>query len=554
MKKPIPVGNEDFKDVIEKGYYYIDKTLLIKELLEYKGYVNLFTRPRRFGKTLNISMLKYFFENSADDNRGLFENLDIMKVPSCVEQMGQYPVITISFKSGKQGTAGLVLESVKRIIAEEYRRHGDVLENVGIEEERIQRIMKAEGGLSDYLDSLRLLTECLNKKTGRKVILLIDEYDVPLENAYFHGFYNEILDFMRALLESAVKTNPFVEFAVITGCLRISRESIFTGLNNMEIIPITSGMYTEHFGFTDREVRDMLEYYGLNHCHEEIKRWYNGYLFGKTEVYNPWSVVNYIKNAWLDGNTAPRPYWSNTSSNDIVKMLIEKSDASVKQEMEELIKGNSIRKPVHEDVTYEDLDKSNDNIWNFLFFTGYLRGEQEQEWTEDGQTFLTLSVPNQEVQYLYKTKIREWFQRDMDVRDLTPIYQSLMNHKAEELEKELNLLLRDSISFYDNKEAFYHGFLVGILQGMKEFLVDSNKESGDGRYDIAARSLDVETPAFIIELKLADSFQELTQKAEEALGQMKSRHYGEELMRDGYSKIYYYGISFYKKNCRVLTD
>lgn len=568
--KPIPVGNEDFRDIIEKNYYYVDKTLLIKELLEYKGYVNLFTRPRRFGKTLGVSMLQYFFEKTDADNEKLFHGLKIMSEAECLKHMGKYPVISISFKSGKQGSSELTFASIKKVIAEEYRRHEAVLLNSAVETERIRRIMNAEGGISDYIDALRFLTECLYKYYNEKVVVLIDEYDVPLENAYFKGFYDEVLDFMRAIFESALKTNPFLEFAVITGCLRISRESIFTGLNNLEIISITSKLYAEYFGFTKSEVADLLQYYHLEDKSEELKRWYDGYSFGKSEVYNPWSVVNYVKNAWLDNTSFPRPYWSNTSSNDIVRKLIDQSDLTVKQEIESLISGNTIEKPIHEDIlksiplwhekiarkveiTYGDLENSTDNIWNFLFFTGYLKSEGERVNNDDGTRFISLRIPNLEVMHIYKSKIREWFQEKVQSRDFKVLYQSILQNDVHTFEKELSVLLRESISYYDNKEAFYHGFLLGILQGMKEFTIDSNKESGDGRYDLMLRSLDVEIPAAVMELKTADKFADLDKRAEDALLQIMDRNYGEKLKQDGYQKILYYGIAFYKKNCRIIN-
>lgn len=554
MKKPIPIGNEDFKDIIEKNYYYIDKSLLIKELLQYKGYVNLFTRPRRFGKTLNISMLKYFFEKTTESNAHLFQNLKIAEDKECMAHMGQYPVINISFKSGKQNNFELTLASIKKVIAEEYRRYSEVLLKSEVEVERIDRIMNAEGGIADYIDALRFLTEGLHRHYNKKVIVLIDEYDVPLENGYFRGFYNEILDFMRSIFESVLKTNPYLEFAVVTGCLRISRESIFTGLNNLEIISITSKLYAEHFGFTELEIQELLKYYELENKAEEIRQWYDGYSFGNTDVYNPWSIVNYVKNAWVDNSSYPLPYWSNTSSNDIVRKLIEKADATVRQEIERLIEGETIEKVIHEDITYEDIEKSSDNIWNFLFFTGYLKNAGERIEKDDGTRKISLRIPNLEVKHIYKTKIREWFRDSLRNKDFTLLYKSILKNEPEIFEKQLSVLLRESISYYDTKEAFYHGFLLGILQGMDTFIIDSNKESGDGRYDLLLRSLDVEIPAVIIELKLADKYTELANKAQEAVEQIEDKRYDEKLIQEGYQKILHYGISFYKKNCRIVSD
>lgn len=569
--KPLPIGIDDFKSLILNDYYYVDKSLFIKELLDYKGMVNLFSRPRRFGKTLNLSMLRYFFEKTPEPSSELFHGLAIMnegnKYTSC---MGKYPVISLSLKSGKQPSFDMAVESIKDEIIGEYNRHNDVVESSKIlenEKKRFKEIQNNEATPVQFAKALKFLSDCLFKVYGEKVIILIDEYDVPLENAYFCGFYQEMIEFIRSLFESALKTNLSLEFAVVTGCLRISKESIFTGLNNLKILSITDSRYSEHFGFTEYEVAQMLEYYRCCRQMATIKRWYDGYRFGFTDVFNPWSVLNYTDRYRADKDALPQPYWSNTSSNSIVKMLIEKADMNAKQEIEELIDGGSIIKLIHEDtltsipswhgknankeeITYEDINKSQDNLWNFLFFTGYLKKVNEQMLGDE--RYLTMAIPNTEVKTVYKSKILEWFENKVEEKDLSNLYSALLAGDHEILEKQITILLRESISFYDNAELFYHGFLIGVLGRLNDFIVDSNRESGDGRYDIKIRSLDVEKPVIILELKVADCFMNMEKCAAAALDQISRMHYGEELIKDGYTSLICYGIAFYKKNCKVL--
>ncbi|MHA9740579.1 AAA family ATPase [Robinsoniella peoriensis] len=552
--KPLPIGIDDFKSLILNDYYYVDKSLFIKELLDYKGMVNLFSRPRRFGKTLNLSMLRYFFEKTPEPSYELFHGLAIMnegnKYTSC---MGKYPVISLSLKSGKQPSFDMAVESIKDEIIGEYNRHNDVVESSKIlenEKKRFKEIQNNEATPVQFAKALKFLSDCLFKDYEEKVIILIDEYDVPLENAYFCGFYQEMIEFIRSLFESALKTNLSLEFAVVTGCLRISKESIFTGLNNLKILSITDSRYSEHFGFTEYEVAQMLEYYRCSRQMATIKKWYDGYRFGFTDVFNPWSVLNYTDRYRADKDALPQPYWSNTSSNSIVKMLIEKADMNAKQEIEELIDGGSIIKLIHEDSTYEDINKSQDNLWNFLFFTGYLKKVNEQMLGDE--RYLTMAIPNTEVKTVYKSKILEWFENKVEEKDLSNLYSALLAGDHEILEKQITILLRESISFYDNAELFYHGFLIGVLGRLNDFIVDSNRESGDGRYDIKIRSLDVEKPVIILELKVADCFMNMEKCAAAALDQISRMHYGEELTKDGYTSLICYGIAFYKKNCKVL--
>lgn len=383
MGKALAVGVENFKDIIDKSYYYVDKTLLIKDLLDSGGEVKLFNRPRRFGKTLALSMLKIYFEMELDkndevvDNSHYFAGMKILDAgPEYISHMGQYPVISLSLKSAKQPTFDMAYWMIEEQISREFDRHSYVLKKDILNEKEKNRftnliLHKAEP--SESAESLRFLSECLQKYHNRKVVLFIDEYDVPLENAYFKGCYEQMIDFIRSLFESVLKTNDSLAFAVITGCLRISRESIFTRLNNLKIISMLSDNYAEYFGFTQSEIEEMIQYYNLEEKSEEIRKWYDGYQFGETEVYNPWSVINYVDDMITKGSIFPKPYWSNTSSNSIIRELVERADAGVKKEIEDLIAGGTIRKPVHEDITYGDIYESQDNLWNFLFFTGYLK-------------------------------------------------------------------------------------------------------------------------------------------------------------------------------------
>lgn len=553
--KPLPIGVDNFRTLIEKGYYYVDKTLFIKELLDVKGEVNLFTRPRRFGKTLNMSMLRCFFEKNGCDAKRLFDGLAIMDAgEKYTKHMSQYPVISVSLKSMKQSRYELSYIQMKKTIAEEFRRHDSILDSDKLteaEKRRFQAIRDVQGQEEDYLDALKFLSACLMEHYGKKTIILIDEYDVPLENAYFGGFYEEMTAVIRSLFESALKTNEYLEFAVITGCLRISKESIFTGLNNLKMISITTPTYGEYFGFTEKEVRELLHFYERDAYMETAKKWYDGYLFGKTEVYNPWSIINYAELVWADCGAFPQPFWSNTSSNSIVRVLVEGADIRVKQEIEALIQGESIDKPIHEDITYEDIDvgKSKENLWNFLFFTGYLKKTNEH--MEENVRYISMAIPNEEVRHLYKNTVLSWFEKKVQKRDFSKFYGSIVQGDAVALEKTITDMLREGISFFDSKEAFYHGFLMGLLNGMEDYYAYSNREAGEGRYDICLKSLDVEKPVVIFELKLAESYSDMEIRSRQAIEQIQLKHYEEGLVQDGFRKILCYGIAFYKKNCRV---
>ena len=548
--KPLPIGVDNFEKLITRGYYFVDKTKMIQELLEKKGDINLFTRPRRFGKTLNMSMLQYFFEDARQedgtrkDNSGLFHGLEIMQAgENYLTYMGQYPVISLSLKSARQPNFHLAYRMLVRQIAGEFERH-QFITQAGMTEKnraRYEDIVWERADMESFSDSLKFLSECLEKYYGKKTIIFIDEYDVPLENAYFQGFYEEMVSFIRSLFE----------FAVITGCLRISKESIFTGMNNLNIISILNKNYGEYFGFTEREVKKICSDYHLEHKYETAKEWYDGYIFGNAHVYNPWSVLLFIRDMLADDTSFPSAYWANTSSNSIVRTLIEQADDQTKEEIEAVIEGNSVEKPVHEDVTYGEIDSTMDNLWNFMFFTGYFRKVSERMDEKTKQILAVFTIPNEEVRLIFRTKIHAWFEEKVKSKDRTRLFMALLDHDVQTLEEEISELLLETISFNDAYESFYHGFLLGILSGMKGYVVKSNREGGTGRSDLFVRPVTRRKEAFVIEFKVAKKYQDMEKAAEEALHQIEDRQYVRELKDDGYEKTARYGIAFLGKDCLV---
>ena len=563
IKKAIPIGIESYKEMIDRDYYYIDKTRLIVDLLTQKSKVTLFTRPRRFGKTLAQSMLRTFFEEEIDsdgkavDNSGYFAGKKIMGAGvQYTEHMGKYPVIFLSMKSAKQPDFEMAYDSLLDEIIREYDRHRYLLNSGSLADdikERYSAILSGKAGKAAYAKALAFLSDCLEKYHHQKTIILVDEYDVPLENAYFKGFYKQMVDFMRSLLESALKTNDSLQFAVITGCLRISRESIFTGLNNLKINSVLDESYSEFFGFIQDEIDSLLSFYGISQKKEEIKEWYNGYLFGDTEVYNPWSILNYVDDIISHNTEFPKPYWSNTSSNSIIHELVVKADSSTVQEIERLLAGKAIEKPIHEDITYEDIYQSEDNLWNFLFFTGYLKAIRKR--FESRTIFLEMEIPNEEVMYIYENTIQDWFQQKTKVLDLSGLYHAILSGGTETAENLLKQQLRESISYMDSAEKFYHGFLLGLLGGLQDYRKKSNLESGNGRYDIILIPYDEQQPAAILELKRAKKFTEMENLCQEALKQIDEKKYTDALIEEGYPRILKYGICFCKKSCMVkLAD
>ena len=557
-KKKLPIGIEDFEKMQLDEFYYVDKTYLIKELLDHWAQVTLFTRPRRFGKSLNMSMLKNFFD--IHGNQKIFKNLQIaQETELCEKYMGKYPVISISLKGVNEQTCEKAVKLAGQVIKSEARKFQFLLDSKRLtvyDKQSYTELLGAEADEALLCSSLKILSELLEKHYGRKVILLIDEYDVPLAKAFERGYYDQMVIFIRNMFEYALKTNDSLQFAVLTGCMRISKESIFTGLNNLKVLSVADVQFDEYFGFTDKEVRETLEYYELSDHYEEIREWYDGYQFGNTEVYCPWDVINYVDTLRFDPLAEPRNYWSNTSSNEAVKRFIRESDkVTVKREIEKLVAGEVIEKEIHQDLTYKEMYDSIENLWSVLFTTGYLT----QRGRATGDTF-QLAIPNMEIRKIFTTQIMEYFKESVPKNGelLSTFCNALRNGAAETIEKCLCDYLRRTISIRDTfvrkklKENFYQGILIGILGYEDSWSISSNKESGDGYSDIVIESDDGEM-GIILELKYAQDGN-LDAACEDALGQIEDRNYIEVLEEDGVEKIIKYGIAFYKKRCRVMVE
>lgn len=555
-KKRLPVGIENFGELQKEAFYYVDKTNLIKELLTGWAKVNLFTRPRRFGKSLNMSMLKNFFELGAE--KEIFANLKISREKMlCEEYMGKFPVISISLKGMNGETYEQALQMAVQIIRMEARRFQYLLESdrlTAYDRAAYIDLLQADMEEGVLCSSLRVLAELLEKHHGSKVILLIDEYDVPLAKAFDRGYYDRMVIFIRNMFEYALKTNDSLKFAVLTGCMRISKESIFTGLNNLKILSVSEVPFDEAFGFTDCEVREMLEYYGLSAHYEEMKEWYDGYQFGNAEVYCPWDVINYCDALRTDPDAQPRNYWSNTSSNEAVRRFIQESDkATVRREIENLVAGEVITKEIHQDLTYKEMYSSVDHLWSVLFTTGYLT----QRGRPEGNRF-QLAIPNREIRSIFTTQIMEFFKENVpkNGKALKEFCHALKSGNAQEVEKRLEEYLKRTISIRDTfvkkqmKENFYHGILLGILGFEDTWSVSSNRESGDGYSDIVVETNDGEL-GIILELKYAEDGN-LEAACREALEQIERKRYEEAFFDEGMDHILKYGMAFYKKRCRVM--
>ena len=552
----LPVGIDDFKKIREAGFYYVDKTKLIEQLLQSWGEVTLFTRPRRFGKTLNMSMLKSFFEIGAE--KSLFQGLYISeKEKLCAEYMGKYPVIFLSLK----GVEGLHFADAQKmlmtIINNEVRRHYylKTSDKLTVEDRKqFEKMLLNED--VNLVDSLRLLSQLLYLHYDQKVVILIDEYDVPLDKAFKNGYYQEMVSLIRGLFGQALKTNEFLQFAVLTGCLRVSKESIFTGLNNFEINSIVDIEHEEGFGFTDAEVMQMLKYYHCTNRYSDIKEWYDGYHFGNADIYCPWDVINFVKKLLTDSNAKPSAFWINSSGNDLVKLFVDKADQSTKDEIERLVAGESVTKRIRLDLTYDEIEISIDNVWSVLFTTGYLTNIGNPE-----SGVYELVIPNREVHEVFVLQIQEWFQRSVAKEESMPEFsKAILEADAEGLQKQLNVIMSRMISVLDTKareeqkENFYHGLLLGLLRGSNpDWLIKSNRESGDGYSDIL---IEPENPdaGIIIEVKHAASISGLDKACENAMAQIKNRRYDEALRENGRCEILAYGIAFHKKRCRVVCE
>ena len=552
--KPLPIGVEDFKRLVDNEYYFIDKTLMIKELLENKETVNLFTRPRRFGKTLNMSMLQRFFEATEKSNAYLFDGLKIAAYPEYMTYQGQYPVISISLKSMKRASYQEAYFEYVKLLSDEFERHEIILQSDAVSEEdklEFQKIKKRIAEPKEYNSAVKLLSKCLQKVYQKNVIILIDEYDVPLENAYHEGFYNDMTNLIRNCFESALKTNPSLEFAVLTGCLRVSRESIFTGLNNLKTYSITKNKFSQYFGFTQEEMQEILQTFSLEQYAETIAKWYDGYRFGLTEIYNPWSVLNCIDSYLQNDMVACEPYWSNTSSNRIVKRLIEESNERTKSMVEELINGTPIHTQIFEDVTYGTIDVNQDYIWSFLLFTGYLKIISCE--TIGDETYYDMVIPNVEIKSIYKNTIRSWFIDHINRDSRTDILESVIHADAEKLEDLLCTWLTNTISCFDEQENYYHGFVTGLVSGFSGYMVVSNRESGNGRFDLVVKQRSRWHHAAILEFKVVEKYNQMTKACEDALNQIEEKDYEASLRDEQYENIAKLGICFCQKRCRVKS-
>ena len=565
----LPVGIDDFRKLRESHFYYVDKTRLIEQLLLNWSEVTLFTRPRRFGKTLNMSMLKSFFDIGTDE--ALFDGLYISgNKELCDEYMGKYPVIFLSLKGVEGLTYEEAFEAFVRIMGKEVNRvsflaDSDKLTQIEREQYKGLTIMK-NGRLAfdkeKLISSLQLLSQLLYKHYGKKTVILIDEYDVPLDKAFQNGYYNEMVSLIRGLFGQALKTNEFLQFAVLTGCLRISKESIFMGLNNFKVMSITDSRFDEQFGFTDEEVRKLLSDYGMDSHFDEVKEWYDGYHFGRADVYCPWDVINHADHLRDDGDAKPQTYWINSSGNSLVRRLINRADSSTKDEIERLIAGEAIEKVIRQDLTYDEIENSIDNIWSVLFTTGYLTKVGEVKLADNESYAYKLIIPNKEVREVFVLQIQEWFKavvaNDNDTMKL--LSKAILDKDETILARQLNIVMGRMISILDTKapddmkENFYHGLLLGLLRGSNpEWLIRSNRESGDGFSDILIKP---ENPdlGIVIEVKYAKEFKKLDAACDAAMAQIKEKRYDETLRDEGRCDILAYGIAFCRKRCRVAGE
>ena len=558
----LPVGIESFEEIRQLGFYYIDKTRLIEQLLQGWGKVTLFTRPRRFGKTLNMSMLKSFFEIGAD--KTLFDGLYISgNKELCAEYMGKYPVIFLSLK----GVDGLDFTTARRmlcaILKNELDRHYYLKTSDALtDEDRTQFGKMLQGTDENIEDSIRMLSKLLFKHFGQKAVILIDEYDVPLDKAFQNGYYKEMVSLIRGLFGQALKTNEFLQFAVLTGCLRISKESIFTGLNNFKVMSITDSRFDEQFGFTDKEVRKLLSDYGMDSHFDEIKEWYDGYHFGRADVYCPWDVINHVDHLRDDSDAKPQTYWINSSGNNLVRRLINRADSSTKDEIERLIAGEAVEKVIRLDLTYDEIENSVDNIWSVLFTTGYLTKIGEVKLPDSESYAYKLVIPNKEVREVFVLQIQEWFKavvaNENDTMKL--LSRAILDKDEQQIERQLNIVMGRMISILDTKapddmkENFYHGLLLGLLRGSNpDWLIKSNRESGDGFSDILIKPEDPDA-GIIIEVKYAKEIKGLDAACDAAMAQIKDKRYDEALRDEDRCDILAYGIAFCRKRCRVVGE
>ena len=565
----LPVGIENFEEIRKLGFYYIDKTRLIEQLLQGWGKVTLFTRPRRFGKTLNMSMLKSFFEIGMD--KSLFDGLYISgnKV-LCDEHMGKYPVIFLSFKGVEGLTYDEAFDALVRVIGKEISRVSFLADSdklTMLEREQYKGLTIIEDGSFVFskdklISSLQLLSQLLYKHYGQKVVILIDEYDVPLDKAFQNGYYKEMVSLIRGLFGQALKTNEFLQFAVLTGCLRVSKESIFTGLNNFEINSIVDIDHDEQFGFTDDEVMKLLSDYDRSERYHDAKEWYDGYHFGNADIYCPWDVINFAKKLVSDPSARPSAFWINSSGNDMVKRFVDKADQTTRDEIEKLVAGGFVEKQLRLDLTYDEIDSTIDNLWSVLFTTGYLTKIGEVKVPDSESYAYKLVIPNKEVREVFILQIQEWFKavvaKDDDTMKL--LSRAILDKDEKQIARQLNIVMSRMISILDTKapdamkENFYHGLLLGLLRGSNpDWLIKSNRESGDGFSDILIEPEDPDA-GIVIEVKYAKEMKELDAACEAAMAQIKNKRYDEALRDEGRCDILAYGIAFCRKRCRVVGE
>ncbi len=552
VSKKLPVGIENFEEMRKEDFYYVDKTGLIIDLMNGWSKVNLFTRPRRFGKTLNMSMLKSFFEIGGD--KSIFDGLVVSNDKViCDRFMGQYPVVFISLK----GVDGLdfktAYEALCQIIVDEAARLRFLVDSDKIaddEKKFLEKLINERYDASDIRKSLQMLCRLLEKHYGQKAILLIDEYDVPLDKAFYHGYYTQMIDVIRAMFGAALKTNDSLFMAVLTGCLRVSKESIFTGLNNLKVLSISNVKYNEYFGFTDAEVRKMLEDYGLESHYEDIHDWYDGYRFGKREVYCPWDVINYCDDLCADERVQPKAYWINTSGNDMVRRLISKgTDGTTQFEIERLIAGETITKTLNENLTHNEIDANIENIWSLLYMTGYLTSVGYP----NGRQY-ELRIPNKEVRQIYMDQVLDWFKDKTraESEKLVGLYEAFETGNADMIKEYLDEQLLDTVSYYDAHESFYHGFLLALLSTCANWRVSSNIETGKGRSDVVVERKDRKI-GFVVEVKDVKDYEKLDAMCDAAMKQIEARDYTAILRRYRVKTIWTYGIAFWEKECKVVV-
>ena len=551
----LPVGIENFEDIRRSGFYYIDKTMLIEQTLNNWSKVTLFTRPRRFGKTLGMSMLRSFFEIGTD--KSLFDGLYISQNKAlCDEHMGKYPVIFLTLKGVEGLTFADAKMMLKSILSTEMDRHYYLKTSEALTDEDKAYFVKMLTGTDEKInDSLRKLSQLLYKHYGKKAVILIDEYDVPLDKAYQNGYYHEMVSLIRGLFGQALKTNDYLQFAILTGCLRISKESIFTGLNNFKVLSFMDTRFDEQFGFADSEVEELLAAYNLDSHFTEIKEWYDGYHFGNADVYCPWDVINYVDLLRFEPTAKPQDFWSNSSGNALVRRFIDKADVQTKDEIERLIAGEYIEKEISQELTYDEIDKSIANLWSVLFTTGYLT---KQGVTDDGK--VRLSIPNREIKNLFIKKIREWFSDTTanDGKTLEQFCNAFVEKDTEKIEQLFGdylwntISIRDTAVAKDKKENFYHGILLGLLGYKASWLIKSNTESGTGYSDILVEVPNNRT-GIVIELKYAENG-DMDAACDEALKQIEEKSYVDKLKQDGMRNFIKYGIACFKKDCKVVVS